>query len=875
MKSKFWLELKELCGVSKSSFLRHAIVATSFFVLSVGGVGRAEAVSLTGKVLGTLANVDLVLYMPAVMDPVNGVEVEIDDTLEKSRGSMTFVNLDNDDGDDIFDINDTDVVGGDDELVKVELKLMPALLYQTGYFDTGNITFSATAGAGDIRVYFDVNKATPYTLGDTIAASDFTEGLLGGTKTIYIEGVQAHTLQKQTEFAFEFSNGVDSFIDEGSLTVVGVDSIVWEGKNNSVNNSNILDADPSYLRIPAGSRPSTLAVISPVRVFPGKRLVGAAPEPSPRNKVDVKVTLTVAPTYDFSLFLKAFDMDDPTEDQGVADDDSIDEDNRGCANFIVFCSPATFVTGAFIDPVSAALDGEYEMEFKASLTTLDEKVEFEVTMQPGDNFAVASNADKDFVDFLQNDDIPKTSAAGVFPVTFTSTQLEVEDNLRITDSRKISATIADNEILEAEHYMSQILTVWRFLHFEVDSMAAPPIVGLDKNTVDREISRIRSVGGVATEIEVAPVASIGGLGPLGVQGEVNVDAGALFRADQSPNRDSPIPERGRFENGILTFSGTGTVAVVEENGNDYLYNSTGFNINFSATIGGSTLVGTVINFDPASNVFMVNVPTTPATAAAITAAWTALAAGGGIISVEGTPMIVAGVNQVASTITVTAYTPILIEVRDNDTYVPAGASLINISLVGLPTPHFGGLQEVDVMGANQLAQVFIRPVYDLTNATYTDQNVRFISNSEYSGVYDWDTVGFMNDRHFWPAYILYAYQDSWNDMAKDMDAEAELGSWASANNGSNGGVLIYLESLTDGSGAPLITQPAEMNHLMSHEVGHNLTLPDLQPPPAGPYTPCTAGIMFGQLPFNAAMPGCRKYILDHVDKLRKLEYPSP
>lgn len=38
---------------------------------------------------------------------------------------------------------------------------------------------------------------------------------------------------------------------------------------------------------------------------------------------------------------------------------------------------------------------------------------------------------------------------------------------------KVIGSAAESEVLEADNYCSDTLTVWRFLHLERDSMAAP------------------------------------------------------------------------------------------------------------------------------------------------------------------------------------------------------------------------------------------------------------------------------------------------------------------------------------------------------------------------------------------------------------------
>ena len=135
----------------------------------------------------TVLSVDLEIYKPKVVD---AAEPMIPDADEFTKGSVTFVNLDNDDNDSKFDhggaSTDDEVTGGDDELVKVKLKIKPFSLTE------GEVKLLATDGAGNIAVWTNDNKAvaSAYTLGTVLnVPGDFTVDGDSLVRTMWVEGI--------------------------------------------------------------------------------------------------------------------------------------------------------------------------------------------------------------------------------------------------------------------------------------------------------------------------------------------------------------------------------------------------------------------------------------------------------------------------------------------------------------------------------------------------------------------------------------------------------------------------------------------------------------------------------------------------------------
>ena len=318
--------------------------------------------------------------------------------------------------------------------------------------------------------------------------------------------------------------------DEAALTVGGVEQIAWKGDGNSVYDGHALDSDPNW---PGGLTPSA------VRVFPGARMESGAVGPA-RDKVTAEVTLTVAPPHPIKLFLRSFDVDDPTADSGPVDNENLPEDNRGHV--------AGKKSGMLIGEDAS---GVLELIFPENVKTTN--CEFQVTMQPGDNFRIVANGDRDFLLRLENRDATQNVGA---------TTAERNANKQRICNMDVTGTPTEREIRLPGNYASDVLAVWRFLHVEVDSMAAPPTTGPEKNFVDGNLTGVVGNGTVAQRVNL----------------NVNLKTG-LTPQDNSANLDSIPSDNGRFENGWIKIgSGGGTPGQTQTsallgNGDDYVRKS--------------------------------------------------------------------------------------------------------------------------------------------------------------------------------------------------------------------------------------------------------------------------------------------------------------
>ncbi len=185
-----------------------------------------------------------------------------------------------------------------------------------------------------------------------------------------------------------------------------------------------------------------------LRIFPDQE----TPTSPLRNRVRLKIKAgSIRP--DKKVFVRVYDVDDPTprgfdqtsevDPNGDAGGDNIGSDQQHGGDF-------HFVSGSSVSNASTQRSGNGQV-YASCDVTLDENnealIEMQVSMQPGDNFRAAVAFDPSDFSAIQVTS-PGTSGflkpSGDFPVGFTGG-------------------------------VSQMLTVWRTLHLEFDSMSAIPI----------------------------------------------------------------------------------------------------------------------------------------------------------------------------------------------------------------------------------------------------------------------------------------------------------------------------------------------------------------------------------------------------------------
>jgi hypothetical protein len=189
------------------------------------------------------------------------------------------------------------------------------------------------------------------------------------------------------------------------------------------------------------------------RIYPGAELVNntSGDITLARDTIDVKIT-TYPPVSDQAFYFKMFDVDDPSANTGPIDDETEDSDNLGTESIHVKQNPAiapenTNQYGVAVFPV-------------------------QVSMQPGNNYRLVIHEDDDFFEGLKakrnvNNGVVVNSEGSVIP----------------------------------SNCMTDMLTVWRKLHVEIDSMS--PVAG---NSVSGQIMFVGPpVGNLYQLIEIPSI----------------------------------------------------------------------------------------------------------------------------------------------------------------------------------------------------------------------------------------------------------------------------------------------------------------------------------------------------------------------------------
>ncbi len=370
-------------------------------------------------------------YHPMIVS--GGKSESVPENEEDSLGVQTFVNRDNDDQDGEFDLND-DVVEGDDELVRLQLYL-PLNSFGKVRFDASDLDkgkYALWATPNKSVAFSDANKTL-----EVLELLRTTPDGIRYERDIWVEALTASESVGDMQFRFSFESKLapDSIMEDTVvLTALDIQKIRFEGQENSFEDKKELDADPNNPRVVATEN---------LRVFPGKRWDQASkkPEDESRNRVDVVATLNLPPVRPVTMFFRSFDLDDPSASDTVVDNEDKPEDNRGRRS-----APEGYFPEADTDGLKSVLFEEQEARF-----------EFQVTMQPGDNFRIASSADKKHLKDLENDDTVLTEHG-------------TGATWKITDRNvwRLSEDIAKSGLAEA--VLSPGLTVWRKMYMEIDTM---------------------------------------------------------------------------------------------------------------------------------------------------------------------------------------------------------------------------------------------------------------------------------------------------------------------------------------------------------------------------------------------------------------------
>lgn len=202
-----------------------------------------------------------------------------------------------------------------------------------------------------------------------------------------------------------------------------------------------------------------------------------------------------------TIYFKSFDLDDPSTDDAPVDaTGAAGNDNRGGSGTAQQYGILSQVGGSgTTNSASATTDANGVAS-----------VDLTVTMQPGDNFTVAASHDQKYLNGLTVAGATLKDSAGL---------------LVGADTPKAKA--------------SPMLTVWRRLHLEVDSMEQMPATGPQRNSVAGRITFVNGTSTIATIVGV----------------NQNLDDGSPQKLDNPP----PNTGNGRFENGKIRVGAPGSV----------------------------------------------------------------------------------------------------------------------------------------------------------------------------------------------------------------------------------------------------------------------------------------------------------------------------
>ena len=253
----------------------------------------------------------------------------------------------------------------------------------------------------------------------------------------------------------------------------------------------------------------------------GKRIFPDMVSPSDsiqRNIVEVKAKISKAKE-GVTIYFKAFDVDDPSAEGSALDYDANGHDgndNRGTPR------------AGTLNTSSATTDADGNAT-----------VPFKVTMQPGDNFRIAASLNQASLDQLTVDEV-------------------------LNGENKNYVTAGSTQISDFDGKITEMLTVWRKLHVEVDTME-----NINGNTFTTAAGML----GI-TDVDVLPNGNI-----RCITDQTLVDASV---------------QPGRFENGVLTDSKGHSFQVISNT------NGTDFEIIVSPTTNGNPAKGifTMVDDDP-------------------------------------------------------------------------------------------------------------------------------------------------------------------------------------------------------------------------------------------------------------------------------------
>jgi hypothetical protein len=660
---------------------------------------------------------------------------------------------------------------------------------------TVNVTVSGLANPTD-EVKFTLNPL-PGATGAANFDNNTNEIRKGnGSHTLTIKGItESSAINKMTIEATPVN--ANNVLNHKEFTVAVINSLTFE----RINSGDIaLDENPGPDGIPNpdGSEGQ--------RIFPDKN--------TPTDGTDrsiIRVRATVLPSDpSINVYFASFDLDDPSANTAPIDPNGFNGNDNNCylVNGTNNCvAVGNSRSGQLLNPVGgnctgASINSDIS-KIACAVSGNSATANYKVTMQPGDNFAIAAS----LIDAYRTQINIDTSAGG---------------NLINNASQVIPISGAANSN-NVQGIRTRMLTVWRKLHIEVDSMGQAR-----ENYLRGEISGSTTIN-------------------RGRSKTLNVTANPL--------------EINRFENGRLVLAAiTNVLDVISNTANTVtIKNSTAGNIvlannvNFEllSQIGGRSAVGTIPvgqTINPMQTV--------------------TLNISGALLDVNAFSTGTMSITPILRSLTVTTNTSNSVDVTNNGTTSIVIADSTHFRLyddddmdnedVGnlngdegddvrsLNTSDFSFLTDMsDNPATNYFVPAYIRPMYDLTGS---NDNIPFVANVNRFNISDtiasnFNNIGTEARTDFWTIHLITGYQyesgeivngvqttnfdaDPYN-LVGSLPESAAYGASDVLNSATHtpipGGVgsLVFMEmSRANEYPKNYSTRPVSVAYTVVHEVGH-------------------------------------------------------
>ncbi len=765
-------------------------------IISKLTTSQVYSVTVTNKDGNIVAQEQVSVFVFDLTTVVNKPRVLGSGSFSSNDLAMTFENIDNDDNDFMFDFKDTDgVLGGDDELFEIVTTIKWIGTTPTTKFP---MNIAALKGGEDIDIWEKNDKTNHLQFNTPIIPNSVN------SFSFWVEGLKAHSIAKSTELSISLHNNSGACKKNVSITIVGVQSMTWEGYGNG---------DKSLTNNVLANSPKTNAQI----VFPDARFEGASVG-AKRDKVKLKILLTCLPPVDFKMYMRALDIDDMTagtkalwsmqsvnaDTQNLLDPNDSDSaagiysgtsisydpenDNRGSFPLLVGGK-----YGRWNSPLSP--DNSLSMvSFAANQSEASN--DFYVSQHPGDNYQIGAYPDLDFV-------------AGFVEID------KIHNFIRYKNMPTFGAIGAVNG-----NYTSNKLEVWRLLHLEFDEMM--DYILSDKQQLGessiKDFTSATMFGSQITSVKLTqPINVVQNDPVLGTYPDASLDAST--------------GHHGRFENGSIYIGRTAAglpanlplLNVVNRNSKNEIF----FNANI--TIVPVSCEFTNLSATATSNGTITQILKTPT---------------GFTLTIQGVPNLI---DFNLGTIKI-GLSPTAITINN----VNVGNSTIDVKAIVIPiflrdddrNPGYLSTVHLTLNGINSaFSEAFIKPILDGGgNIANNTTSIPFISNFfNLAHINHINTNFFQSNgiesNAFWCSYVIKAWQPS---TSLDYDSSDEGCHWADTDGGNNHNVTLSKGGSMSWMNTELFQDRVPVfgfSTAIAHEIGHQFGLDHGDATGTGPTIP--------------------------------------